>query len=104
MRYARHALALLAVVAFTAGCDVSVSTTPTVEKSTLEKEVKDRLATSIGAEMEKVECPDDLKGDVGEVMTCKLDYQGDRYDVTVTVTSVEDTTVKFDAKVVGQST
>ena len=44
-------------------------------------------------------CPDDLPGEVGGEMRCELTEGSDTLGLTVTVTSVEDTTVNFDIEV-----
>jgi hypothetical protein len=45
-----------------------------------------------------VECPDNLKGEVGATTRCTLNDAGNTYGVDVNVTKVEGTDVRFDLK------
>lgn len=69
--------------------------TPTVKESDVEKTITDQLAKQ-GTEPDKVDCPDDLKGKVGETMKCSITLAGESFDVELKVTSVKDNTVNFD--------
>jgi len=90
------ALACLAV----AGCSVSIgSSTPTVTEADLERSVAQTLAAQLGQESENVDCPDDLKGEVGAVMECTMTTDGATRTMTVTVTSVEGEQVDYDVEV-----
>lgn len=73
--------------------------TPKVAKADVEQQISSQLAAQVGTTPEKIECPGDLEGTVGTTMTCVLTHQGQSLDVNVTVTAVEDNTVKFDIKV-----
>lgn len=86
--------ALVSVVL--AGCSFG---TPTLAKENVEMTVSDRLAEEVGQAPDKVECPGDLTGKVGTTMRCTLTFQGDTIGLTVTVTGVDGTTVKFDIAV-----
>ena len=70
-----------------------------VDKDALAKEVSSQLASEVGHEPESVTCPEDLTGKVGATTTCTLSDAGESYGVTVTVTSVDGSDVKFDMKV-----
>ncbi|MBW8483320.1 DUF4333 domain-containing protein [Actinomadura parmotrematis] len=77
--------ALLGAAAFAAaGCQIGDKT---VSHDKVEQQINAKLGLSAS-------CPDDLKGKVGASVTCTA---GNR-TVTVTVTSVEGDTVKFDMK------
>ena len=53
----------------------------------------------VGRAPDSVDCPDDLKGEVGATTRCTLRDGGESYGVDVNVTKVEGTDVKFDLKV-----
>ncbi|MQY08593.1 DUF4333 domain-containing protein [Actinomadura macrotermitis] len=73
---------LTAAVAFAAaGCQIGGKT---VEKDKVEQQINDKLGLSAS-------CPQDLKGEVGAKLECKAGAR----TVTVTVTSVEGSQVKF---------
>src|SRR5699024_6471096 len=76
--------------------------TPKVPQADVEKQISTQLAKQVGTAPDKIECPGDLEGTVGTTMTCVLTHEGRSMDVTVTVTSVEDNTVKFDIEVAGE--
>lgn len=76
--------------------------TPKVAQADVEQQISTQLAKQVGTAPDKIECPGDLEGTVGTTMTCVLTHQGQSLDVTVTVTSVEDNTVRFDIKVADQ--
>ncbi|WP_067853699.1 DUF4333 domain-containing protein [Nocardia shimofusensis] len=98
---ARRLAGLIALACLTAaGCSVNIgSSTPTVEETDLERSVTQTLADQVGQEPENVDCPDDLKGEVGAVMECSLTADGVTRTMTVTVTSVEGDTVNYDIEV-----
>lgn len=75
------------------------STEMSVDKDALAKEVSSQLASGAGQEPESVTCPEDLTGKVGATTICTLSDSGESYGVTVTVTSVDGSDVKFDIKV-----
>lgn len=89
---------ILAFVA--AGCSATVGdTTPTLDKAEVGKQVQASLGKQFGRVPDDVTCPDDLEGKVGVKGRCVLTDSGTSYGVTVTVTSVDGTTVNFDAVV-----
>lgn len=70
--------------------DVSVGE-KTVSASELETEASRSLTREFGQEPASVSCPEDLKAEVGESEVCSLeDQQGGTYDMTITITSVDD--------------
>ncbi len=95
VRARRVMTALLAAgfVAAGAGC----SSTLTVSKDQVAQQVQQQLTASGAQGIESVSCPNDLEGKVGTTMKCTLDLvQGLTQTVSVNVTAVEGTTVKFD--------
>lgn len=90
------AVLAFAAVATVAACSFgSIS----VDKDKVAQEISDQLEGQVGRAPESVTCPDDLKGEVGATMRCKLEDGGVAYGVEVKVTKVEGTDVKFDIKV-----
>ena len=80
-----------------AGCS---SGTVTVDRHKLEKEISDDLTKVVGQRPKSITCPSDLKGVVGTKMRCQLEASdGSKIGLTVTVTSVKGSTVKFHIKV-----
>jgi hypothetical protein len=93
-------LAALPLVALT-GC----STQKTVSASELGTKAQAALADATGGEVPPVSCPSDLEAKAGNTTTCTItDDTGAVYDVTVTITSVDEATdnVKFDVQVADQ--
>jgi Domain of unknown function (DUF4333) len=94
--WVRLALVLGAAATVVVGC---TSGPPTVAKKDLSGEISEQLKQQVGRAPDSVTCPDDLKGEVGTKERCELKDGNDTYGVTVTVTSVKDSDVKFDIKV-----
>ena len=81
-----------------AGGDVaSAEPTSTVDGKNVAQSVFDQLATN-GKQVNQVSCPD-LAARVGASQRCTLVSGTETYGVTVTVTSVQGTDVKFDIQV-----
>ncbi|WP_280263957.1 DUF4333 domain-containing protein [Nocardia abscessus] len=97
MKIRSVALLSLLAAALTA-CSVSVGT-PKVQEADLEKSVKDSLTEKVGQEPDSIDCPGDLTGKEGATMRCTLTAGADTLGVTLTVTSVEGDTVKYDIEV-----
>ena len=91
--WAAAALAISVACSFSAGSSVSV------DKADLAKEISAQLEKHVGRTSDSVDCPDDLKGEVGATTRCTLRDGGETYGVAVNVTKVEGTDVKFDLKV-----
>lgn len=84
-------------------CTVTVGTSY-LSASEVEQEATASLAASQGVpldEMPPLECPADLAAEVGATMVCVIGdpAQGNTYDVTITVETVEGEDVSFDIKV-----
>jgi Domain of unknown function (DUF4333) len=89
-----------AAVATAAACSFSASTGGvSVDKGELAKEISAQLKGQVGRAPDSVDCPDNLKGEVGATTRCTLKDGNDTYGVNVNVTKVEGTDVKFDMKV-----
>ena len=89
----------VAAVATAAACSFSAGSSVSVDKKDLAKEISAQLTKQVGRAPESVECPDDLKGEVGATTRCTLSDGGKTYGVGVNVTKVDGTDVKFDLKV-----
>lgn len=81
-----------------AGCSFSIGGV-SVAKDDVAKEISNQLQQEVGRAPESVNCPSDLKGEVGATLKCELQDNGDTYGVTATVTQVDGSNVKFDIKV-----
>jgi hypothetical protein len=88
-----------AAVATAAACSFSAGSSVSVDKKDLAKEISAQLTKQVGRAPESVECPDDLKGEVGATTRCTLNDGDQTYGVGVNVTKVDGTDVKFDLKV-----
>lgn len=86
----------LAAAAALAGCQ---SSSPRVAQADLESSIKTKLAEQVGQTPDAIDCPGDLTGEKGATMRCTLKAGADSVGLTVTVTSVEGTSVKYDIKV-----
>jgi hypothetical protein len=88
-----------AAVATSVACSFSAGSSVSVDKADLAKEISAQLEKQVGRAPDSVDCPDDLKGEVGATTRCTLSNGGEAYGVDVNVTKVEGTDVKFDLKV-----
>mgnify|MGYP002737191960 FL=1 len=84
-------------------CSVSVGTA-SLSATEVEEQATAALAESQGIpleEMPPLECPSDLTAEVGATMVCVIGdpAQGNTYDVTITVETVEGEDVGFDIQV-----
>lgn len=76
---------------------VGCSTQLTLDKDKLADTVSKKLAANTGRPAPNISCPEDLTGKVGTTTRCTLTADdGSTLGITVTVTSVEGTNVKFD--------
>jgi hypothetical protein len=60
-----------------------------VSQSDVESKTKDQLSSTLGDSVEKVECPEDLKAEKGESMTCTATVAGEELDFKIEVTKVD---------------
>ena len=77
--------------------EIETDAAPQVEGKSVAQSVLTQLAAD-GKQVDEVSCPD-LPAAVGATQRCTLRAGGDTYGVTVTVTSVQGTDVKFDIQV-----
>lgn len=91
-----------AAIASIAAIGLASCGTPTAAEKDVEKTVSDQLEAQVGQRPDKIDCPGDLPGKVGETMKCTLTAGTDELPVEVKVTGVEGTTVKFAAEVAPQ--
>ena len=88
-----------AAVVTSVACSFSAGSSVSVDNGDLAKEISAQLEKQVGRAPDSVDCPDDLKGEVGATTRCTLSDGGETYGVDVNVTKVEGTDVKFDLKV-----
>jgi hypothetical protein len=87
---------LLAGALFAAGCGDKVVSADSVAKT-----IKTEIAKQVDQAPKSVDCPDDLKAEVGATTTCKLVAADDsKFDVAVKVTSVKDDKALYSVEVV----
>ena len=104
MRLTTPSLVLAAALAL-AGCSASVSVgEKTLDKGEVADQIKTQLTQQVGQAPDDVTCPDDLEAKVDASVVCTLTDGPNTYDVTATVTSVnDDGTADFDIQVANQA-
>jgi hypothetical protein len=81
------------------GCSFSTGSNA-VSKARIEKKIADRLAATVGQRPKAIICPGDLKAEKGTKMSCQLEAgDGSKIGLTITVTTVKGSDVKFNIKV-----
>jgi hypothetical protein len=81
----------------TAGaCSCSVSSKASVSKSDVANQITSKLTDAAGNKPDSVTCPDDLQAKVGAQLNCEMKVKDQKFNVNVTVTSVNGNDVKFD--------
>lgn len=89
-------LAAAAAAALLVGCSAEAK----LSKDDVADSVAEKLAAQTGQPKPDVTCPEDLKGKVGTSLRCRLTAtDGTGFGVTVKVTSVEGSTIRYDIKV-----
>ncbi|KMS71826.1 hypothetical protein ACM01_25795 [Streptomyces viridochromogenes] len=89
-------LAAAAAAALLVGC----SSEAKLPKDEVANAVAEKLAAQTGQPKPDVTCPEDLAGEVGTSLRCKLTAtDGTSFGVTVKVTSAEGSTIRYDIKV-----
>lgn len=86
--------AALAALMTLSGC----STTLTVDDERVEEQIRSNLGPQLPAPIDEVDCPEDLKGEVGQKIVCTITVQGQQRQIDVTVTSVEGSNVNFEMR------
>ena len=79
-----------------AGCG---SSTKSVSQEQVETRISEQLTKQVGQKPDTISCPGDLKAEKGTTMRCKLTSGGTSLGLTVKVTSVDGSNVKFDIQV-----
>lgn len=92
-------MGILAVLV--SGCDVDVrgGGRQTVPEERLEQRVTDMLTQKFDKRPNDIDCPGELKAEVGQTMRCVLTSDKARLGLTVTVDSTENDQVHFQARV-----
>jgi predicted secreted protein len=88
------AAALALTLGLASGCGAS-----SVNASDLEEQVSSELENQVGQAPDSVDCPDDLDAEVGAEVRCTLNDGDQSYGVSVNVTEVDGTDVRFDIAV-----
>lgn len=88
------ATALTTLALAVSGCSVGKS----IDEAKVEDAIKTNLAPQIDGQIEEVDCPGNLKSEVGETMQCTMTVDGQEHKVDVTVSSVEGATVNFNMR------
>ncbi|MEB3983739.1 DUF4333 domain-containing protein [Mycobacterium sp. 663a-19] len=81
------------------GRDVKFDMVETVDKNQVASQISDNVTQQVGTKPDSVTCPDNLKGVEGATLRCQLTSGGQKYGVSVTVTSVDAGDVNFNFKV-----
>lgn len=71
----------------------------TVDEVQVEERISTMLEEEVGQKPDKIDCPGDLVGAVGETMRCTLTAGTDQLGVAVEVTEIEGSTVNFHIEV-----
>jgi hypothetical protein len=87
-----------AVVTLT-GCSASVEAEATVSKADLEQGISDALEEATGQAPDSVDCPGSVKAKVDESVRCELTAGSDKYGLTATITSYDNSKAQYDVKV-----
>lgn len=102
LRTAVSLLTTTAVGVLLAGCSGEIhagTSTPKLPADELSTTVAEKLAATTGRPEPDITCPEDLEGEVGTTTRCKLTADdGSTLGVTVTVTSVDGSQIRFDIK------
>lgn len=89
----------VAAVVLTGAAMASCSSSDSVSKSDVEKQVSAELADQVGQAPDDVTCPGDLAVEVGTTMTCVLTDGSTTVDVALVVTKVDGGNAEFDIQV-----
>jgi uncharacterized protein DUF4333 len=100
-RYSR--LTLLASLAATSLAFAACGGDDSVSSSEIEEKAKTSLSKEVGQTPKSISCPSDLDAKEGEKETCTLtDNEGNTYDMTAEITSVDGDNVEFHFQVADQ--
>lgn len=86
------------LIAGAGGCHFSFngSSSHSVSKNDVAAQIKEKMTDVNGNKPDSVKCPGNLPAKVGAELTCEMKINDVKYNVKVTVTSVEGKDVKFD--------
>lgn len=93
----RKMVAFVVLVVAMAAC----SGEKVLDEAEVEEGAKQALTETVGQEPDSIDCPDDLKAEVGATMRCELTAGSDTLGVTVTVTSIDGDNATYDVEVDG---
>jgi hypothetical protein len=84
-----------------AGCSaqVSVNTTPTVDKPALEQGISETLTKQVGQKPDSVTCPGPIKAQPGQSERCVLAASGIRYGLSVSINSYQNGKADYNVRV-----
>jgi len=101
----RTAACLAACAGILSGCGASASVTvagdktPSVPRKQLEVNARKQLSAAVGRQAPPITCPGNLDATVGATLRCSTQLSSGTYAVTLTVTSVKGTDVRYDVQV-----
>lgn len=87
-----------ATVAAATACSPSNDVGSSMDADELEQRLATLLEEQTGKKPDKIDCPDDLKAKEGSTARCNLTTGGNQTGVTVTVTELDGSTVRFNAE------
>jgi hypothetical protein len=90
----QSAVALAMSASLLAGCGEGE-----VAKADIEQQAMKQLSASVGKESPPITCPSGLAAKVGTKLVCSMPIEAKQYDVTITVSAVEGTNVKYAVEV-----
>lgn len=90
--------AAVGLIASAASCSCSIGAKGpgAVSKSDVQGQITTKMTDANGNKPESVSCPGDLTAKVGAQLNCEMKVKDEKYNVNVTVTSVDGKDVKFD--------
>lgn len=89
------AAAMAALMALS-GCAATPNSAITISAEELEDAIRTRLGPQLEAPIEALDCPENLRGAVGQKTECTMTLQGQPATVEVVVTKADGTSVDFD--------
>ncbi|QLL09023.1 DUF4333 domain-containing protein [Mycobacterium vicinigordonae] len=89
------AVGLLASVG-ACSCSIGSKSASAVSKKDVEGQISAKMTDANGSKPSSVSCPSDLPAKVGAQTDCVMTVKDEKYNVNVTVTSIDGSNVKFD--------
>ncbi|MEE3750447.1 DUF4333 domain-containing protein [Mycobacterium intracellulare] len=78
------------------GCSCSIGSSHAVSRSDVAGQITAKMTDAAGNKPESVNCPNDLPAKVGAQVNCEMTVKNRPFGVSVTVTRVDGSDVKFD--------